>query len=434
MLRQTKAALILGALSLFILFSLASFFYIVFGGWPSGNLSLVFYNAGRLSGLIGILCLGLLIISGETARFFDRFFGMDTIIKTQRKFSLVTAFFVILHPVFFILSHQSWAAYLLPDFTQIPLVLGTLSLYMFIIIMIASQLYKRISHAVWQYLHILTYILFFTAMSHSFNIGSSVGSPALAVVFGVLWLGFFTGVIYRTTYKIRQRRSNKYVVDRVQWRTHDTFTLSLRPKTGKKLNYKAGQFCFLRVKRDRLYARHPFTISNAPHEETLDFTIKLDGRFTKMASILESGDEVFVEGPYGIFTVDETQKNNIVFVAGGVGVTPFFSIINDHVQRKKYQNITLLYGSKTSRDIIFKDELESMSQKYDWLQVISVLSAERHDPYKHGYINEGLLKEHVKPNTTFYICGPEPMKDAVVAALKNLGVNKKHIRIESFFW
>ncbi len=99
------------------------------------NFSEILYLIGQWSGLFALFSLAFLIISGDTARFFDRFFGLDRIIKFQRKFSFLSFSFLFLHPIFFILSGQSFANYFIPAFYAWPLALGTLAFYIFAAVM-----------------------------------------------------------------------------------------------------------------------------------------------------------------------------------------------------------------------------------------------------------------------------------------------------------
>src|SRR3990167_334980 len=191
------------------------------------QLSVLLYNLGKQAGIIGFVCLSLLIISGDTARFFDRYFGLDKIIKFQRKFSLITAFFIVFHPLFFVLSDSSIATYLIPNFAVIPLALGAISFYIFIVVMIASHLYKRISYAIWQYIHILTYILFFFSLYHAFNLGSDSNLIYIKLLYAVLLLGVIGGVVYRAQYKIRKHYTGKFYVRKIRRETSDTFSLIL---------------------------------------------------------------------------------------------------------------------------------------------------------------------------------------------------------------
>jgi len=430
--RKNKARIILFILLAFLSFCLISFFYIIFSPLKGNvTLGLLFYSLGKLAGLIGFLFLSLLIISGDTARFFDRYFGIDKIIKFQRKFALITSVFILFHPIFFILSSKLPISYLILDFTAIPLALGIISLYIFIIVMICSLVYKRISYNLWQYIHILTYLLFFFSLYHAANWGSNSGNLFIRGIYLLLLVAIIMGIIYRTYYKIKQRE-NKFYVKEVKMETKDTFSLILKPN--KKFNFKAGQFCFLRLNKDRLYARHPFTISGSPDEEDLHFTIKLNGEFTKIALELKKGEEVIVEGPFGIFTLDEAEEKEIVFIAGGVGITPFISMIKSNLYSSIKKNIALFYCSRTLKGTIFKKELDNI--KEDWLKKVYIFSEDECQGYEKGVINKSFISKYVKDinNSVFFICGPEQIKKCVINELKGLGIRKENIIVEDFFW
>ncbi|MBI2630534.1 ferric reductase-like transmembrane domain-containing protein [Candidatus Pacearchaeota archaeon] len=396
------------------------------------SINLGLYSIGKLAGLLSFLFLSILIISGDTARFFDKFFGMDKIIKFQRKFSLITAVFVIAHPLFFMLSSGNYLNYLIPNFVVFPLALGTISLYIFVIVMICSSLYKRISHQIWQYIHILTYLLFFFSLYHAIKIGSDTKNIFIKSILSILLIGIIIGGTYRAYYKIKHKKFKCYVKE-IKWETKDTFTLILKPN--KKLNFKAGQFCFLRLNKNKLYARHPFTISNSPKGEDLHFTIKLTGKFTKAASELKKGEEVIVDGPFGIFTLQENNKD-LIFLAGGVGITPFMSMIRNQLKNRCRNNIFLFYCSKKEGETIFKSELSKIKEK--WLKIVYIFSQEDScsEICEKGYINKEIIKRYIPciNSSIFYICGPEPMKILCKKELKSLGVNNKNIITESFFW
>lgn len=390
------------------------------------EISSLLYFVGKLSGVVGFFFLSILIISGDTARFFDRFFGMDKIIKFQRKFSIVTMVFVLCHPIFFILSTGIVFPFLIPDFSYVPLALGILSLYIYLSVMLASKLYKRISYMAWQYIHVLTYVLFFFSLYHAINWGTDSGNVFLFAGYMIALVGIIVGIIYRTTYKIKHKFIGKFYVDEIKNETDDTFTIILKSKG--ELKFMPGQFCFLRLNKDRLFARHPFTISSAPNEKTLSFTVKLFGRFTKALKALQKGEEVIVDGPFGNFLIKDKTRD-LVFIAGGVGITPFASMIKDKINRKdNNQNVTLLYGSRTKESVIFKEYFDGI--KENRFKKVYVLSNEQ------GYIDEEIIKKHVSDinGSAFYICGPEAMKSSVVNVLKGLSVNKKDIIIEDFFW
>lgn len=435
--RRVKAKIVAIVWLSFLATSFVVFVQAIFNLDDSHNLKIaeIFYLIGRLSGLLGFLFLSFMIFSGDTARYFDRFFGLDKIIKFQRKFAPATAVLVLSHPVFFILSGKAILPYIIPNFSIIPLALGIISFYIFIIVMITSIIYKRISYNIWQYIHILTYILFFFSLYHAINWGSDYMSISIRIIYGIILIFLMAGVVYRTYYKIRRNFAGKFYAQGIKNETKDTFTLALKHE--KPFLFKAGQFCFLRLNKDQLYARHPFTISSSPKEKELCLTVKLTGRFTKALSELKRGEEIIVDGPFGIFTIDNYEKD-LVFIAGGVGITPFMSIIRDRIENNVAQNIILFYGSKTEKDIIYKEQLDNI--KEDWFKKVYVLSDDNSSPNadgcEHGHINKETINKYVKNtgSSLFYICGPWLMKNSLKKSLNELGVDKQNIIIEDFFW
>lgn len=397
------------------------------------SLSEVLYLIGRALGFLALISLALLIFSGDTARFTDKYFGLDRIIKFQRKFSLFNLFFLIFHPIFFIVSGESFADYFIPNFLILPLALGTIAFYIFMIVMLCSYFYKKISYTAWQYIHVLTYILFFLSVSHAFLWGSSSDNPIAISLYIFLLLIIAIGCIYRLQYKIKEARYGKAIVTNIKWETDDVFSLFLKPKV--PINFKAGQFCFLRLDGKKLYARHPFTIASSPIEKELLFSIKNTGRFTSAISKLSIGDEINIDGPFGRF-VERNKFNNFVFIAGGIGITPFRSLIKDFFNKKKKGKIALLYFAKTEKDLVFYSEFENL--KGDSFEVNYILSDSKKEDerFMGGYISIELVREisNSMDSPIFYICGPRGLKDNAKNILRKMKIPNSRIVIEDFFW
>lgn len=393
-------------------------------------MSSLLWSIGQFCGVVAFFLLSFLIFSGDTARFWNRFIGLDKIIKFQKKFSYFVAVFVLLHPLFFIISRSDIADFMLPDFSVLPLALGIVAFYIFISVMVASALYKLISYKAWQYIHVLTYFLFFFVLYHAFAWGSDVDD--LKIPYFITLLFVLVGIIYRTQYKLKNLKGRQFKVVGITRETPDTFTITLSSE--KRFNFQPGQFCFLRINKNKLYARHPFTISSAPHEDVISFTIKIAGRFTKTAEALQKGDEVLVDGPFGKFIPKE--EGGLVFIAGGVGITPFLSVLKDRIRRNIKQKIILFYSSKKESDIIFKKDLDQINE--DWFRVIYILRGDSHPSFEseNGYIDEEMLAKYIKnpEEFSYYICGPEKMKSSMWNILKKIGVKSKNIFTEDFFW
>lgn len=391
------------------------------------ELSAILYQIGKWSGVMGFFCLSFLIFSGDTARYWDKYFGLDRIIKFQRKFSLIISVFILAHPLFFILANGYSNAYFIPDFALPALALGIISLYIFVAVMIASTLYKRVSYLAWQIIHVITYILFGFALYHGINWGSD--ADILSIPYLIAFIAVFVGAIYRTVYKIANSKHSRGEVVKIESETSDTFSVYI--KIGKPMRYRAGQFSFLRIDGRKLHARHPFTMSSAPNGDTLRFTVKNSGRFTQCLKDNARDCNIHVDGPFGTFIPPENKP--LVFIAGGVGITPFMSIIEDRVKRNIATPITLYYGSKTEQDIIFRKRLDAI--KAPWLKVVYVISDTAYSgALKKGYVSEDILKESLNDSNLYYLCGPTVMRDVVVSSLNKMGVSNKRIFFEDFFW
>ncbi|MBN2854596.1 ferric reductase-like transmembrane domain-containing protein, partial [Patescibacteria group bacterium] len=397
------------------------------------NLTDILYNLGKISGLITLISLALLVFSGDTARYFDRFFGLDRLIKFQRKFSFFVLAFTLLHPALFILSGRESLKVFIPNPYLMPLNFGIFAFLILIIVMLFSHFYKRISYRAWQYIHILTYILLFFALYHAFFWGSSAGKPIFQIIYLIILIAVILGAFYRFFYKFKTWRRPKFYISKIIKETNNIFSISLR--SDKKMQFKAGQFCFLRLKGKKLYARHPFTISSSPGEDELLFTVKNTGRFTFALSKMNVGDEVLVDGPFGRFT-ERKKSGDLVFIAGGVGITPFRSMALDFLTRGRQGKISLIYCGKYKEDLVFENDFNRLQGEN--FKALYVLSGEKEGTslYFSGRINKEIIEvarlNMDKP--TFYICGPGPLKVATIKMLKELGVSKKKIVFEDFFW
>jgi len=177
-----------------------------------------------------------------------------------------------------------------------------------------------------------------------------------------------------------------------------------------------------------LSEERPFTMTNLPDNNSLEFIIKTypekDGVTNELLE-LKKNDELVLHGVFGAIT----YKGEGVFIAGGAGITPFISILRDLKAKNEIGSNMLLFANKTKADIILEKEFDTLLGD----AFINILSDEQSDGYAFGRITETFLKENVKHfNQQFYICGPPPMITEMEEILNNLGVDKKLITKEIF--
>lgn len=169
--------------------------------------------------------------------------------------------------------------------------------------------------------------------------------------------------------------------------------------------------------------KRPFTFTSLPDEEYLEFTIKIysshEGVTNELAGI-DRGDELILHEVFGAIQ----YKGKGVFIAGGAGVTPFIAILRKLYKDGNIDGNKLIFGNKTEKDIILKNEFEKMLGD----NFINILSDEDIKPYDHGLIDRGYLeKQAVKKDQYFYVCGPQPMMEQVLKALEEIGIDEKYI-------
>ncbi|MBW7857144.1 MAG: flavodoxin reductase [Leptonema sp. (in: Bacteria)] len=194
-------------------------------------------------------------------------------------------------------------------------------------------------------------------------------------------------------------------------------------------NYSPGQAVDVSINKPNWEnALRAFTFTSLPSDNQLEFTIKTYPErkgVTAELLTLKAGDSLILGEVFGAIS----YKGPGVFIAGGAGITPFLCIIKQLEKDNKLQNNKLLFANKTKSDIILEDRF----RKLFGVNYTNVLSDETLDGYEHGFVTADLIKK-VSNNESdyYYICGPDPMLNAVMKQLNGLGVPENHIVHEDF--
>ena len=146
------------------------------------------------------------------------------------------------------------------------------------------------------------------------------------------------------------------------------------------------------------------------------------------------GDWARIDAPYGQFTF-ESEYPKIALLAGGIGITPFKSIIKNAIDKRLDSKITLFYGCRTEGDIVFKDELESMQGENENFKMICVVNQPSSDwKGETGIITVDMIKKALPDfkENVFYTCGPPPMVKAMESIIGSLGLPKTQMKQEFF--
>ncbi len=223
---------------------------------------------------------------------------------------------------------------------------------------------------------------------HVINTAAAFLSPAVKWVY----IGYFTmGISFYIYHQFIRRwvmKKNAYHVIDNQSEAKDVRTLTIAPQQGEVFAYKPGQFALISVVNGRVQREsHPFTIASSPSRPgSVSFSIKASGDFTSQLDQVAVGDEVRIDGPYGVFShLNHPDENELVFISGGIGVTPFLSMLRYLRDKDPQRKVTLLWGARTQEDLVRGEELDTIAADMPHFNWIPVLSHEKGWPGETGF-------------------------------------------------
>lgn len=198
--------------------------------------------------------------------------------------------------------------------------------------------------------------------------------------------------------------------------TRDIRSLRLKPE--KEMKYIAGQWMYVQLTPE---LKHHFTISSSPTEDFLQITTMLreESEYKRALEKLKAGDEVEVNGPFGSFVLNEKDTSPRLFIAGGIGITPFRSMTKYVKDKNLDLPIILLYSVKSKEMGAFVRELAEAK----------IIESE-----KEGRLDEEKVKKYCPDfaQRTWWVCGPPAMVETFVELGQKMGVSPENIKSEEF--
>ena len=226
----------------------------------------------------------------------------------------------------------------------------------------------------------------------------------------------------------------------------DAKSFTLIPDTSKgttKMAYfRASQYVSVSLNIDGRPVAKPYTIRSNPKDAlgsgNTSYTLTIKKVDPGFASpwILENwkvGDKVDISGPLGEFYYESLKDaKNVVALAGGSGITPFYSMAAAIVDGIEDFNLTILYGSRTSDGILLKEGIEELAAKSKGkVKVVHVLSHEEKEGYEHGFLSAEMIKKYApEGDYSVFMCGPKAMYDFCEGECVKLGLPKRRYRAE----
>lgn len=214
--------------------------------------------------------------------------------------------------------------------------------------------------------------------------------------------------------------------------TADTKTYTF--ETERPLYFRAGQYLTLGCKVGKSEVSRPYAISSSPKEALscrVSLTVKKCGFFSGyLFDSAAVGDSFVLGDPSGEFCYEPVKDaDHVVAIAGGSGITPFYSMAQAVADGTNRHKLTIFYGARTESDLIFKKELDTLVS--DKVKVVCVLSDEKKEGYESGFIGAELLQKYVSGDYTVMMCGPQAMYAFADKELASLGLPLRRIKKEA---
>ena len=210
---------------------------------------------------------------------------------------------------------------------------------------------------------------------------------------------------------------------------------SLKLSVPDDFEFKAGQYLSLSVIReDGKKIRKPLSIANPAEKGIIEFCIKIisGGLASEFVKTLKLGEEVELFGPAGKFVINDFDKD-LTFIAAGVGIAPFMSMIPDLLKRGFKKNILLLKSARNEKDSLYDSELDELRELNYNFKFYNIFSHPIAKNQNQGYVQDFLEKYILHDfNGNFYICGLKEMIDDVKMKLLSLGFKEERIFNEKF--
>jgi ferredoxin-NADP reductase len=209
---------------------------------------------------------------------------------------------------------------------------------------------------------------------------------------------------------------------------------------GEEVDFTPGQYFWVELpdrghEDERGLRRHISIVTSPTERGVLGLATRLrDTAFKKTLAELEVGDEVQVEEPKGSYLLPEDTGTEYVFIAGGIGITVFRSMLRYIADKGLPYRITLVYSNRDRESAAFLDELAELERQIDGLRVVLVMTKEPDWDGERRHIDAEVLREHVGDldRYTYYVAGPPGMVDGVDAKLKEAGVEEERIHAGKF--
>lgn len=389
--------------------------------------------ASQVLALVGVLFLSLTLILSARLNFLEDIFGgLDKDYILHHVLGSLGFVLIVNHPLLLVVQslplYSIVLQYLLP-IGELSIVLGVVAVYLCLFSFIC-MVFIKLPYHIWIITHDLLALAFLLGSIHALMIPSDISNSW----FLRIWMLFFmmagiaaAGYIIFLFHRLGPRYKYRIVGSEIN---NDIIHISFEALE-EKIKFKPGQFVYIKIKNKRVKNElHPFSPSNSSQEGSLRISAKIVGDYTKTLSNSQLNDIAYIYGPYGRFgEIYEKATSPMVWIGGGIGVTPFISMMHEEAIRKTNLPIQFYYTARTAKDLTFLPEINAV------LPMTPSIEFFVWDSESQGRLSAEKIEVNFKQpkiNYNILICGPPPMMESLCDQFQKIGIDQDNIIFEKF--
>lgn len=412
-----------------------------------------FLSFGRLAGLVGLVLYSINLLLAARTRWMENFFGgLNRVYIAHHLTGGIALILLCFHPLFLALrlidvklltSLKDAARYLLPralptdntfaDFQTAASINAGIIAFLGMVGLLVLTFFVKLPYRVWLATHKFLGVAFMFAGLHTIMINSEVSRDSFLRYYLLTWVVIgLASFVYRTVMSNVFVRRYPYRVTQVEEFGGKVTGVVLEPME-KPITFKPGQFIFIRFlwsgTQGVTKEAHPFSIASSPREDgAIGIYVKNLGDYTSGLKNLKIGTIAELEGAYGKFTFTRFGNSPQVWIAGGIGVTPFLSMARSYNQTSPA--VDMVYSVVNRTELLDQRSLGEL--------LPSQFSSFRFHPYvgeeQDGFLTADKITKIVGgvEGKEIFICGPPPMMKSLKGQLKALGISNNKIHTEEF--